>query len=323
MAELHEKILDHLFDGVYFADCSRRITYWNRSAERITGYAREEVVGRCCGDNVLRHVDVFGQELCQTGCPVSATLQDGQPREADVFLHRKDGVRLPVSVRVTPLRDEAGAIVGAVEVFCDCSEKQGLLRRMEDIQRESLTDPLTGAGNRRHGELVLANCLREQAASRLPFGVLLADLDHFKRVNDTYGHVAGDEVIRGIAERLKKGCRPYDVVGRYGGEEFLVVLSQADEECLKNVAERLWEVVRSAPFRSGETDIPVTISLGVAASGGVVERCEQMIKRADDALYRAKSEGRDRICYACPQEEVYEYGKESGDENPVSASGQG
>ena len=94
-----DKLLDSLFDGVYFVDLDRRITYWNAGAERISGYLRSEVVGSCCADNLLRHIDTEGHKLCQDGCPLAATMRDGKTRESSVYLHHKFGHRVPVLVR--------------------------------------------------------------------------------------------------------------------------------------------------------------------------------------------------------------------------------
>jgi diguanylate cyclase (GGDEF)-like protein len=127
---------------------------------------------------------------------------------------------------------------------------------------------------------------------------VMVDVDHFKDINDTHGHAAGDEVIRVLAERFTSGMRQNDFVGRYGGEEFLIVLPDIADDQLKTVVERLWSEIRSKPIRYQDKEIPVTVSLGVAAYQHTDEHLEQIIKRADDALYRAKNEGRDTIRYA-------------------------
>jgi PAS domain S-box-containing protein len=114
-------LLDNLYDGVYFVDRERRITFWNKAAERITGFTKAEVVGKRCADNLLRHVDNRGNSLCEGACPLSYTLNDSQPRSASVFLHHKDGHRLPVAIRVAPITDHQQKIVGAVEIFRDNS----------------------------------------------------------------------------------------------------------------------------------------------------------------------------------------------------------
>jgi diguanylate cyclase with PAS/PAC sensor len=126
---LYKKLLDEMYDGVYFVDRQRRIMYWNRGAERISGYSADEVIGRFCGDNLLRHVDACGRRLCTGMCPLAAAMHDGQPRQAEVILHHKQGHRVPVLVRVTPIRDAQGAIIGALEVFSDNSRQKAAQKR--------------------------------------------------------------------------------------------------------------------------------------------------------------------------------------------------
>jgi PAS domain S-box-containing protein len=115
----YETLLDSLFDGVYCVDMNKNITFWNKSAERITGFSRSEVTGLCCANNILRHIDSKGRELCIEGCPLSATLIDGKARESDLFLHHKMGHRVPISTRISPVRGDNGEVIGAIEIFTD------------------------------------------------------------------------------------------------------------------------------------------------------------------------------------------------------------
>ncbi len=120
----YKSVLDNLFDGVYFVDSERKITYWNKAAERITGFFEAEVVNLSCYDKILNHVDETGKQLCLNGCPLAEVLKDGNLREADVFLRHKAGHRVPVSIRITPIYD-GDRIVGAVEIFSDTCIHQG------------------------------------------------------------------------------------------------------------------------------------------------------------------------------------------------------
>ncbi len=164
-SSFHEKLLDSLYDGVYFVDRERKITYWNHGAEQLTGYPRDEAVGRHCFDNFLVHVDGEGCALCFGGCPLAATIADGQRREAEIYLRHKLGHRLPVSVRATPIRDSAGNIVGAVEVFNDISAKKTVERRASELERLAFRDVLTGLPNRRYIELKVEQAIRQYRSS--------------------------------------------------------------------------------------------------------------------------------------------------------------
>ena len=215
--DLYKRILDSLYDGVYLVDPDRRITYWNWGAERITGYRADEAVGRRCQDDFLVHVDDRGNSLCLDGCPLSWTMANGQPQETEVYLQHKDGYRVPISVRATPIRDETGRVVGAVEVFSDNSRLAAMTDLNKELRQLSLLDPLTEIGNRRFLEQQLMGRLNEQDRYGWRVGVLFVDVDHFKEVNDRNDHIVGDRVIRMVARTLANGIRSFDTVGRWGG----------------------------------------------------------------------------------------------------------
>ena len=112
----YRELLDSLEDGVYFVDRDRRLLFWNKAAEQLTGFARSEIVGRGCPDNILCHADANGHVRCSNGCPLEQVMSTGKPDQVDVFLHHKDGHRVPVRVKVAPILDAQGRAVGAVEV---------------------------------------------------------------------------------------------------------------------------------------------------------------------------------------------------------------
>lgn len=287
-------ILDNLHDGVYFVDRERMIKYWNHGGERITGYGPPEIVGRHCCEDLLAHVDEEGKELCEQGCPLLATLQDGRFREADVYLRHKEGHRVPVVVRVSPIRDSEGRIIGAVEIFSDDASRHAFLKKLQELERLSLSDPLTGVGNRRYVEMNVRAMLNEMVRYGWSFGLLLVDIDYFKRVNDSYGHDLGDRVLKMVAETLAKNVRPFDVVGRWGGEEFVALIANVDREGLTAVGGKLRMLVEKSGVVVGGKITGVTISIGATMSvpGDTLER---VMKRADGLLYESKARGRNRV----------------------------
>ncbi len=293
-AEFFRSLLDDFYDGVYFVDRNRVITYWNAAAERITGYSAADAVGISCADNLLQHVGQDGSPLCTDGCPVSATLADGQRREADVFLHHRNGHRLPVTVRVAPIRDPEGSIIGAVEVFSDSSSKMEALQRASELEAIAFRDALTGVANRALTEITLRARHDELRRYGWPYGVLFVDVDHFKLVNDVHGHEVGDQVLRMVSGTLKGVVRASDLVGRWGGEEFVVVLVNIDRAKLRATAERLLQLVRTSRLDLSDGSLSVTVSVG----GGVARREEEpldAVRRADQLMYCSKREGRDRV----------------------------
>lgn len=164
-----------------------------------------------------------------------------------------------------------------------------------ELQLKATTDELTGLLN--HGAILRAaqKALDEAQAQQQPLSFLMADIDFFKKVNDTYGHQAGDAVLHEVATRMRASARDGDVLGRYGGEEFLAILPNADQAQAKRVAADILRGISAAPIKvDGTLDIPITISLGVAALN-CEQQSDHLIKRADDALYAAKTSGRNRV----------------------------
>jgi len=288
------KILDSLFDGVYMVDTDRRITYWNASAERISGYSRADVAGCHCAETLLRHIGTEGCELCTEGCPLAATLLDGEVRETMVFLHHRLGHRVPVSVRTSPVRDESGAIVGAVEIFNDRGTSLRILQEYERLKQEAFLDPLTEIGNRRYGEMCLSTRMHDMQANDIPFGVLFMDIDHFKRFNDRYGHKAGDDVLVMVANSIASSLRQSDVAVRWGGEEFLVIVSGATVEVVGVVAQRVRLLIENSFIMAGSEKLHTTVSIGATAvqAGDTIDI---MVGRADRLMYLSKEGGRNRV----------------------------
>lgn len=145
-----KRMLDNLFDAVYFTDLQRRIIYWNLAAEDLTGYSAEEVLGKCCADNILMHVDETGRSFCTGECPLSGTMADGRPRRAELYLRHKNGHRVPVEVRVCPVPGKDGETVGAVEIFNDNSRQKAVRERARDLAKLAFLDPITQVANRRY-----------------------------------------------------------------------------------------------------------------------------------------------------------------------------
>lgn len=292
---LHQAIVDNLSDGVYYVDRQRTISYWNHGAERLTGYLADDVIGRHCYDNILVHVDGDGRNLCHSACPLMQTIADGRERQHLVWLRHADGHRVPVETRTAPIHsDETGLIVGGVEIFSDATGLVEARDAVDAARRDALTDPLTGLPNRRLLDAVLGARKDDLDRHRLPFGFLMADVDHFKRFNDDYGHDVGDQALRVVAATLKGALRSGDTIVRWGGEEFAVVAAQVDAAALHRLAERLLRLVRATHVPTATRRVPITISIG-GAMAHPGEPLDALFVRADRALLAAKAAGRDRF----------------------------
>ena len=164
----------------------------------------------------------------------------------------------------------------------------------------AVTDPLTGMFNRRYMETQVSILVDNASNRGKSLAVLALDVDHFKSVNDTYGHAAGDKVLIELANRVKEQVRSVDMPCRVGGEEFLVVLPDTDMTEAVVIGERLREAIGSQPFNAGEVapQLPITVSVGISGFENSNDTLENMLKRADDALYKAKAEGRNKVIAA-------------------------
>jgi diguanylate cyclase (GGDEF)-like protein/PAS domain S-box-containing protein len=292
-AVFREKLLDHLFDGIYFVDRDRTIQYWSRGAERLTGYAADETVGRRCFDNLLCHMDAKGTPLCTAECPLVKTMTGGGIEEAEVSLRNKAGERVLVCVRVAPIADEAGQIIGALEVFTEVTARTRVQSKVRQLERLAFIDQLTNLPNRRFMEVRLRQTLELLREFDRQAGLVLVDIDLFKRVNDSYGHDVGDETLRLIGHTLKRAVRAVDVVGRWGGEEFVAILSDVNEDTLRSVAERCRTFVSEIVLSSKEQRFQVTVSIG-ATLMAPSDTALTVVRRADKLLYRSKGSGRNR-----------------------------
>ncbi len=289
-----ESFLHLLHEGVYIVDKDRRIQFWNDAAERITGYAASTVVGSRCSDNILRHVSEDGRELCIHGCPLQATLTDGKTRDIIAYFHHRDGQRIPAHVRAIAVQNDKG-VSGALEIFDEIYEKTSFIEELETLRQEVLTDPLTKIGNRRFFELNIEARFAAYHTEQIPFGLLMFDIDHFKKVNDTYGHLAGDSVLKMVATTISGALKPLDTIARFGGEEFVVLVPNCNAEYLSIVGERIRILIETSwvDLQDGSR-IRITISGG----GAMVQPNDQvptLIANADRRLYQSKESGRNRV----------------------------
>jgi diguanylate cyclase (GGDEF)-like protein/PAS domain S-box-containing protein len=293
----YKEVIDNLSDGVYFVDRSRVVTYWNKGAERITGYRSDEVLGRSCRDNLLSHVTAEGVQLCDGRCPVEACMEEGVAQEAEVFLHHADGHRVPVLIRAAPFHDEEGKIVGAVETFSSDLGDVAVRQQLRELRQQTRTDSVTGISNRAHLEGRL-RALVAEFAGKSDAGVVFLDIDHFKEFNDAHGHDTGDRVLRMVAATLKSSLRGTDAIGRWGGEEFLGILYDVSSlESLRKTCEKLRTLVELSSLDLEGRGLSVTISVGGTLLHPA-DTPESIVHRADELMYRSKQAGRNRTTVA-------------------------
>jgi diguanylate cyclase (GGDEF)-like protein/PAS domain S-box-containing protein len=288
------RILDNVSDGVYFVDTERTIIYWNKGSEAISGFGSASVVGSHCCENILGHFDKEGKRLCHDGCPLTASMADGEERNAEVLLHHRDGHRVPVTVRAVPVKNERGEVVGAVETFRDDTARVEALERAQQMEEMAFLDALTRVGNRRFAEFTIAERLSEWKRHKWSFALLFIDIDNFKQINDEYGHAVGDLVLTMVARTIQGVARTHDFIGRWGGEEFVMIVTGADEPGLLSAAERVRSLVENSGLRTAKGEIAVTVSIG-ATIPKPGDSIESIIDRADERMFRSKAAGKNCV----------------------------
>jgi diguanylate cyclase (GGDEF)-like protein len=177
--------------------------------------------------------------------------------------------------------------------------QQDLIGARDELRFQATHDVLTGIWNRGAVLDLLHRELERAARAKTATSVLMLDLDHFKKINDTHGHMTGDVVLREVANRIAQSVRSYDLVGRYGGEEFLVVLPACDKPEVEQSANRIRLAIASAPVLAASSEIPVTVSIGATVVAGNAASAKDALLAADKALYDAKNGGRNRVSLAC------------------------
>ncbi len=290
-------------DGVIATDDLGRVRFLNSVAEQLTGWTQAEAFGKAMVE-IFPIVDETTRQPVPN--PALEALSKGECMtlaENTVLIH-KDGTEKAIDDSAAPIRDVNGRVSGAVLVFRDITERRRLERQLEAYRREleaanarlaalATTDGLTNLKNRRAFQDKLTEEIKRAGRIPSPLSLLIFDVDHFKQFNDTYGHTAGDNVLRSVARLLEETARTTDFVARYGGEEFAVLLPDTDREGSVVLAERMRLAIAQHAWR----ERPITISVG-ASTLSPPEKYAALVDDADAALYESKRKGRNCVHHA-------------------------
>jgi diguanylate cyclase (GGDEF)-like protein/PAS domain S-box-containing protein len=279
------KVLDQIADIVYITDKAGRITYVNAAYCNQSGYTKDEAIGN--DSNMLKsgiHKRTFYRELW-------TTILKGDVYRNTIVNRKKNGDLYFEKKTISPIKDKQGAIVGFVSTGKDVTDEEMLNR---EIERIATIDQLTGIFNRHKFEELFALEAERSRRFSHPLSLILIDIDHFKRVNDTYGHDIGDKVLVKLVEIVQENIRKIDIFARWGGEEFLVLCPSTDVKNVQNLAEKLRAAVEVSSFSEVEK---ITISLGLSCYNPE-ESFSELFKRADQGLYYAKEHGRNQAVFS-------------------------
>lgn len=273
--------------GIYQLSRDGKIQSWNKGAQNITGYAEQEIVGQ----PYARLFTEFAQRDGSPNKSLSFARENRHCRSEYVRIH-KSGREYNVEATLDAMRSENGEIMGFVEVFHDITDQK---QREEKLYRQATRDVMTGVYNRGHfTELATQEVERARRFSE-PLSAILMDIDHFKKVNDTYGHEVGDKTIISLAKTSADFLRKIDFIGRIGGEEFAIILPRANKEPAFEMAQRLRLKLSEQKIAAPERTFSYTVSMGVASLRSHTKDLAELLRNADAALYKAKREGRNRV----------------------------
>ncbi len=297
-----DALLDGVQDGICCVDREKRIVFWNKAAERLSGFGAAEIIGRNCARDLALYADADGRNVCAGKCPVDLTLQDGTIRNQEMYLQHKDGYRVAVHVQVLPIFQEGGQVAGAAEVFADTAPRIGIPLGAAELERTGLLDKDTGIPNRKSIEMQLAARLLEFQKYGMPFGLLYVDMDNYNKILEKYGRFNAGKLLRTTARALQKNIRYFDVVGRWSTEEFLILLLNIDENRLDIVANKLRLLVEESYIMVETGALSTTVSIGAS----LVQRydtTESLVKRAEQLMMHSKWRGKNKVSLSFVQQE--------------------
>lgn len=287
------RLLDHMHDAVVFIDAGMRVVQWNRGAERLTGISSDSVLQRQWSPALLSVRNEKGDVLAEDDCPIGCALQSGVQSLRRLTIVGRNGRSISVDSHTIPVSTEDGAVLGAIFLLHDASPETSLEERCQTLHEKATKDPLTQVANRAEFDRVHEAFARRYKEQGVPCSLIICDLDLFKQVNDNYGHQAGDEAIKSLANLLKNSCRSGDLVARYGGEEFVMLCADCDNATAARRAEQIRKTLAqlAQPKMDGRS---VTASFGVTEIQAG-DTPETMLRRADRGLLMAKAKGRNTV----------------------------
>jgi diguanylate cyclase (GGDEF)-like protein/PAS domain S-box-containing protein len=291
--EFYFRLLKELTDGICITNANMKIIFWNESMVNNLSYSRAEAWGQPMLDllqlrNAQNEENRFSEEDVRRIASENVV--------SDVFCRHREGHSVVMQVRINTYADPENQSSGFVLIFSDALVKTTIERGVKELEEIAYIDKLTELPNRRFLELEFEKHFSSYRRYHIPFGVLLLDIDHFKNVNDTYGHDNGDRVLKALGQKLLAVTRKDDVKTRWGGEEFVLLTRLSEPDKLIAFGERLRTIIEKTPVEIPDRGITInfTISVGVTLSRPEDDK-NTLLKRCDEMLYKSKVEGRNRV----------------------------
>lgn len=288
-------LIENMHDAVIFLDNRRVVTHWNTGAERMTGVGASAALGKELTPSMLDMAALAGDLIDDQDCPIAQAIRDGLQALERISVMGRNGQSVSVDMHIVPVNPTGrpGHVAGASILMRDVSDAASLEERCQALSAEMTKDPMTQVANRAEFDRMLEAFVEAHLDTDLRCSLIMADIDHFKSINDTFGHQAGDEAIMTFANLMKSLCRSGDLVARYGGEEFAILCA----DCNNATAAKRADIIRK---RLSETTHDYLGGKAITASFGVTElqagdTPATLLRRSDRALLMAKDQGRNQV----------------------------
>jgi len=293
LAMFEQKLLDAMHDGVVFVDAQSVILLWSKGAERMTGVSAAAARRRQFIPSLLDMCNTAGRRVRDDACPVSRAMVSGAQLRQRLEILGRSGSHVAIDLHAIPVHSPDCELLGATVLLHDAEPEASLEEKCEALHAEVTKDPMTKVANRAEFDRMLALFLEAHQQAGSPCSLIMTDIDHFKSINDTFGHQAGDEAIITVANLLQEMCRAGDLVARYGGEEFAVLCADCSAADAVKRAEQIRRKLAETPHAMLGTK-RITASFGVSQLQPG-DTTESLLRRADQALLQAKEKGRNQV----------------------------
>ncbi|MBC7817522.1 MAG: diguanylate cyclase, partial [Planctomycetaceae bacterium] len=286
--------LESMYDGFYLVDSDLKFRIWSTGMERMLGQPASKMLDHNWTSRQVEFADKQNRVLSDQSQPLREVIKSGRAQTSQVQVRRVDGQWFNVEVMSVPLIDHDGSLQGVAEIFRDLSQDRRRRKEDKDLRKQATRDSLTGVFNRGELERTLESQLSDfnRDSDPEPMSLIFLDVDNFKRINDTYLHLTGDQVLIGLAKLLQSEMYSGEIIGRFGGEEFTILCPSTNLKQAAVKAERLRTSICDATLSSVK-DLKVTVSFGVTEfeQGDTLE---DIFRRSDQAMFTSKEKGRDR-----------------------------
>jgi diguanylate cyclase (GGDEF)-like protein/PAS domain S-box-containing protein len=288
--EVYRSILQGLQTGVYLVDTSRRIRFWNDGAERITGYLSQDVVGHFLRDHFLAASGENGDFKSDSEDPISLVFRDGKPSITEVSILHKNGSRVPIVLRTTPIRNSHGTVFGAAETFYRNQAASDWTRRQAGLAEFGCLDEMIGVPPQSFMETQLRENMTTFTEHKIPFGILIFEVDHLDQFRSRRGSGVVPAILRVVAQTVENCLHPTDLVGCWSDHQFLAVLGECKEADVTRVGGKVMRMVAQSEMEWWSDKFSVTCSFGGAGSR-VDDTWKSLAARAEKSLHESIRKG--------------------------------